>query len=96
MPKAIWNGVVIAEAGDDEVEIVENNVYFPLASVGQQYLRHSNRETGCPWKGTANYYHVTVDGKVNQDAAWTYRQPHDAARQIADYVAFWRGVVVHR
>ena len=46
MPKAIWNGVVIAEAADDEVEIVENNVYFPLAKVDPQYLRSSNRQTG--------------------------------------------------
>ena len=96
MPRAIWNGVVIAEAQDDEVEIVDNNVYFPPASVDQQYLRHSSRETACAWKGKASYYHVTVDGKVNQDAAWTYRAPHDAASQIAGHIAFWRGVLVQR
>lgn len=96
MPKAIWNGKVIAEASEDEVEILENNIYFPLSSVHREYLRDSNRKTGCTWKGTANYYHVTVDGKVNQDAAWTYRHPLDAASQIADHVAFWRGVQVQR
>ncbi len=96
MPKAIWNGVVIAEAGDDEVEIVESNIYFPLAKVDPQYLRSSSRVTSCLWKGKANYYHITVGGKVNQDAAWTYRQPLDAAKQIAGHVAFWRGVVVQR
>lgn len=94
MPKAIWNGVVIAEAGDDQVVIVENNVYFPLSTVHQEYLCNSERETSCGWKGRANYYHVTVAGKVNQDAAWTYRQPLEAAAQIAGHVAFWRGVVV--
>jgi uncharacterized protein (DUF427 family) len=94
MPKAIWNGAVIAEAGDDEVRIVENNVYFPLSTVHQEFLRNSLRETSCGWKGRANYYHVTVAGKVNQDAAWTYRAPFDAAAQIAGHVAFWRGVVV--
>jgi uncharacterized protein (DUF427 family) len=96
MPKAIWNGAVIAEAGDADVEIVENNVYFPLTHVNQAYLRNSVRETSCAWKGKASYYHVTVDGKVNQDAAWTYRHPLDAAAQIAGYVAFWRGVAVTR
>lgn len=96
MPKAIWNGVVIAEAGDDEVHIVENNIYFPLSAVHQEYLRNSVRQTSCAWKGLANYYHVTVAGKVNQDAAWTYRAPLTAAVQIAGYVAFWRGVAVSR
>ena len=94
MPKASWHGTVIAEANDDEIEIVENNVYFPLSTVHQQFLLNSNRHTSCAWKGRATYYHVTVDGKVNQDAAWTYRQPSDAASHIAGHVAFWRGVLV--
>ncbi len=96
MPKAIWNGVVIAEARDDEVEIVENNVYFPLTHVDPAYLLDSPRETSCAWKGKASYYHVTVDGKVNQDAAWTYRAPLGAAAKIAGHVAFWRGIEVTR
>ncbi len=94
MPTATWNGAVIAEANDHEVEIVENNVYFPPSSVKQDYLQNSEKETDCHWKGTANYYHVVVNGEVNRDAAWTYRQPLEAAKQIAGYVAFWRGVDV--
>jgi uncharacterized protein (DUF427 family) len=94
MPRAIWNGAVIAEASDDDVEIVENNVYFPLSKVNQDYLQPSETETACPWKGTANYYHVAASGDVNRDAAWTYRKPLDAARQIANHVAFWHGVEV--
>lgn len=96
MPKAIWNGEVIAEAGDDEVEIVENNVYFPIDKVNDEYLQDSTHTTLCPWKGTANYYHLVVDGKVNENAAWFYRQPSEKARQIKDHVAFWRGVEVQR
>ena len=96
MPTATWNGVVIAEAGADEVEIVENNVYFPPASVKREYLKPSSHTTRCPWKGLASYYSVEVNVKVNENAAWYYPAPSDAARQIKDHVAFWRGVEVQR
>lgn len=96
MPKAIWNGAVIAEARDDEVQIVENNVYFPISKVNQAYLQDSAHSTLCPWKGTASYYHVAVGGQVNANAAWYYRQPSDKAQHIKDHVAFWRGVEVQR
>lgn len=92
MPKAIWNGVVIAEAAADAIEIVEGNTYFPAAAVRQEYLQASDTHTVCPWKGTAGYHHVVVAGTVNRDAAWYYPQPKDAAKQIAGYIAFWRGV----
>lgn len=92
MPKAVWNETIIADADADAVEVAEGNVYFPAESVRQQYLRPSDTHTVCPWKGTASYYDVAVDGKVNRDAAWYYPQPKDAARQIAGRIAFWRGV----
>lgn len=94
MPKAVWNGTVIAEANADAVEVVEGNVYFPAEAVHQQYLQPSDTHTVCPWKGTATYYDVAIDGNVNRDAAWYYPQPKDAARQIAGRIAFWRGVRV--
>lgn len=96
MPKAIWNGSVIAEAKDNEVEIVEGNVYFPMSAVHQQYLQTSAKVTHCPWKGAANYYDLVVNGETNSDAVWTYRQPLAAAKQIAGFVAFWRGVQVEK
>ena len=96
MPTASWNGAVIAQATDEQVELVENNVYFPWSAVTQQYLRPSSHTTVCPWKGTASYYDVVVDGQTNANAAWYYPQPKDAAKQIAGHVAFWRGVSVAR
>lgn len=96
MPKAMWNGTVIAEAAADQVEIVENNVYFPPDAVKREFLQANDSHTVCPWKGTASYYDVVVDGQVNKGAAWYYPQPKDAAKQIADHVAFWRGVQVER
>lgn len=94
MPKATWNDTVLAAASAERVQMVEGNVYFPPDAVHREYLRASDTHTVCPWKGTASYYDVLVDGKVNRDAAWYYPQPKDAAKAIAGHVAFWRGVLV--
>ena len=92
MPKAMWNGQVIAET--DDHERVEGNVYFPAESVKKEFLEPSTTQTVCPWKGKASYYNVVVDGEENPDAAWYYPEPKEAAQHIKDKVAFWRGVEV--
>ena len=96
MPKAAWNGAVIAEASSDAIEIVEGNVYFPPSAVRKEHLTPSETHTVCPWKGTASYYDVTVGGQVNRDAAWYYPDPKAAAANIRGRVAFWRGVQLER
>ena len=90
--RATWNGAVLAES--DETIVVEGNHYFPPASLNREFFADSNTHTVCPWKGTASYFSVVVDGQTNTDAAWTYPQPKEAASQISDYVAFWKGVQV--
>ena len=92
MAKAIWNGAVLADS--DRCELVEGNHYFPADAVKREYLRPSENHTVCPWKGTASYYDVVVDGRTNADAAWYYPDPKPAARNIAGWIAFWRGVHV--
>lgn len=92
MAKAIWNGVVIAES--DNTVMVEGNHYFPPESINRDYLQPSDTHTTCPWKGKASYYTLSVNGDTNRDAAWFYPEPKDAARQIKDHVAFWRGVTI--
>ena len=96
MPKATWNGAVLAESVDAKVQIVEGNVYFPPDSVNKSHLRDSQTHTVCPWKGTASYYDVVVDGKTNKDAAWYYPDTKDAAKHVNGYVAFWKGVSVEQ
>jgi uncharacterized protein (DUF427 family) len=96
MPKAMWNGAVLAEASADQVQIVENNVYFPPNTINRALFKPSQTHTVCPWKGTASYYTVVVDGQENADAAWYYPEPKEAAANIKDHVAFWRGVEVER
>lgn len=92
MPRAVWNGEVIAES--DETVVVEGNHYFPLESVNKGYLRNSASRTRCFWKGTASYYDVVVDGKTASDGAFYYAEPSKAAARIKDHVAFWRDVRV--
>ena len=90
--KAVWNGVTLAES--DDTIVVEGNHYFPPQSIHTEYFADSGTHTTCCWKGEASYYHVVVEGKQNHDAAWFYPTPKDAASQIKDYVAFWKGVEV--
>ena len=90
--KAIWNGQILAES--DRTEIVEGNHYFPADALRQEYFRPSSNHTVCPWKGTAHYYTLWIDGKENPDAAWYYPDPKPAAQAIAGMVAFWRGVKI--
>ena len=92
MMRALWNGTVIAES--PRTVQVEGNHYFPADTIRREYFGDSATTTVCPWKGTASYYTVSVDGKDNPDAAWYYPQPKDAAAEIKDHVAFWRGVTV--
>ena len=90
--KAIWNGQVLAES--DDLVRVEGNYYFPISSIQSDLFQETDTQTICPWKGTASYYSITVDGQTNEDAAWYYPEPKPAASQVKDRVAFWKGVEV--
>ena len=92
MAQAKWNGTVIAES--DTTVVVEGNHYFPRSALREDLLRPSSTTSVCPWKGTASYYSLEVDGHSNPDAAWYYPAPKDAAKEITDHVAFWKGVEI--
>ncbi len=92
MPRATWNGTTIAES--DDTVVVEGNHYFPRASLADGVATETATTSVCPWKGTATYLTLTVDGRENVDAAWFYPEPKDAAAEIKDHVAFWKGVEV--
>lgn len=91
--KAIWKGQVLADSADTVV--VENNHYFPAASLNMEFFKPSTSTTHCPWKGQASYYSIVVEGEENKDAAWYYPLPKEAAKAIRGRVAFWRGVEVN-
>ena len=90
--KAIWNGEVIAES--DDTVVVENNHYFPKESLKEDFVKSSETTSVCPWKGTANYFSLDVNGKTNEDAIWYYEDPSELARTIKGRIAFWKGVKV--
>ena len=92
MPKAIWNGEVIAES--DDTVVVEGNHYFPAEALRRDVVAQSDKHTWCPWKGTASYYDLEVDGQRNPGAVWFYPDPKPKAAMVTDRVAFWRGVTV--
>ena len=90
--KATWENKVLAES--DETIIIEGNHYFPPTSIKQEYFSPSETHTTCHWKGVASYYSICVGDSRNEDAAWYYPAPKEAAKAMKDYVAFWRGVKV--
>lgn len=90
--KAVWNDTVLAES--DDTVVIEGNHYFPADSINREFFKESDTHTVCPWKGTASYYSVEVNGETNEDAAWYYPEAKDAAKEIEGRVAFWRGVQV--
>lgn len=92
MVKAVWGGKVIAES--NETVVVEGNEYFPREAVTKGFLKPSAHTSICPWKGTAHYFHVEVDGMRIDNAAWYYPEPNPAAENIRGKIAFWKGVQV--
>ena len=92
--KAVWNNEVIAES--DDTIVIEGNHYFPPESINKKFFQESDTNTVCPWKGTASYFDINVDGKINNDAAWYYPQASELAKGIEGRVAFWKGVEVSK
>lgn len=92
MPKATFNGEVVAQS--DACVVVEGNQYFPRDAVNSQYLQPSEHHSVCGWKGRASYFDVVVGSLTAGNAAWYYAEPRDAARNITNYVAFWKEVKV--
>ncbi len=92
--KAIWNNQIIAESS--ETIVVENNHYFPSDSIKSELFDESDTKTTCPWKGEASYKSLEVNGETNKDAAWYYPQPKDAAKKIAGYFAFGKGINIEK
>ena len=92
--RATWKGKILAES--DDTIVVEGNHYFPPESINERFFEQTDHHTECPWKGTAHYYTITVDGERNKNAAWYYPDPKEAAAKITDYVAFWNGVAIEQ
>ncbi len=94
MYKAIFNGQLIAQS--DKVERASGYIYFPRQSVKMEFLIPSNYTSVCPFKGTAQYFHVKVGDKIAENAAWHYPDPNPGYENIKDHIAFWQDVKVEQ
>jgi uncharacterized protein (DUF427 family) len=97
--KAVWNGIVIAEAPTKDLIFIERNWYFPPSSIKRQYLRPSDTPYVCVWKGRCQYFDIGEGDSWSLDNAFAYPEPPQTAvdrvkRDFTDYVAFWRDVEV--
>jgi uncharacterized protein (DUF427 family) len=97
--KAVLDGVVIAEAPQEDLAKIEGNWYFPPASIRPGALSESPTPYTCPWKGAAQYWNVSLDGATLSDGAWSYPNLYPGAAEkvgvdFSGWVAFDRGVVV--
>jgi uncharacterized protein (DUF427 family) len=90
--EVIFNGVKIVDT-HRAVRVLETShppvYYFPLEDVKFEYFTRTARTSYCEWKGSANYYTITVDGKSAPDAAWAYLNPIAEFRSIANYIAVY-------
>ncbi len=91
--RAIIDGATVASAPDSDLISIEGNSYFPPASLTADAFRDSPTPYTCPWKGAAQYHHVSVAGVTHHDAAWSYPDPYPASfdrvgTDYSGYVAF--------
>jgi uncharacterized protein (DUF427 family) len=91
--KAELNGVVLAEAGEDDVVRIEGNWYFAPHTVAFDYFSESPTAYTCSWKGACQYYSLRAGGADVADGAWAYPNLIAGAvervgRDFSGYVAF--------
>ncbi len=63
--------------------------YLPLTDTRTDLLAPSSTVTHCPYKGTAAYFTIRIDGTDHPDLAWIYRTPLPESQKIAGRVCFY-------
>lgn len=86
------DGVTVAESSSPRM-LFETSLpvryYLPKTHVRIDLLEPTDTVTGCPYKGTAEYWSVRVNGTVHKDLAWGYRAPLAESQKVAGLVCFY-------
>src|SRR6266571_22228 len=72
----------------------------PCAAAGPPYLLRqtsepTNHRTRCPYKGEASYWNLRVGSRTVENAVWSYEDPIEEVRPIAQALAFYWAKVDH-
>lgn len=76
------SAMVLSETG------LPNRWYVPRADVCADLLDVSSTSTHCPYKGWSTYWSFTGGDEVIADVAWSYDEPFDDARRVAEHLGF--------
>jgi uncharacterized protein (DUF427 family) len=86
------DGVTLAESHSPRI-LFETGLppryYLPISDLRTELLRPSGTETHCPYKGTAGYWTVEIDGRRYEDLVWIYRTPLPESQKIAGLACFY-------
>jgi uncharacterized protein (DUF427 family) len=86
------DGITVAESSKPTL-LFETGLpvryYLPKTDVRMDLLAPTGTSTGCPYKGTAEYWTLEHDGVVHADICWSYRAPLPESQKIAGLVAFF-------
>ncbi|MFC4377086.1 DUF427 domain-containing protein [Nocardia halotolerans] len=86
------DGVTVADSTSPRI-LFETGLppryYLPLTDVRMDLLTPSDTHTSCPYKGTADYWHVRVDGTEHRDLVWIYRTPLPESQKVAGLACFY-------
>lgn len=63
--------------------------YMPKTDVRMDLLTPTDTATHCPYKGSARYWSVTVDGKTHEDVVWGYDAPLPESQKVTGMVSFY-------
>ncbi len=93
--RAHFDGRAIADS-DDVLMLKEADypavAYFPRDAVEMSYMGKTDKVTHCPYKGDASYWTLRYDGKIAENALWSYEDPYPAMEAIRGRIAFYANV----
>lgn len=86
------DGVTVADSTNASF-LFETNLptryYLPKTDVRMDLLSPTGHATACPYKGTARYWSVTVNGTTQENIVWGYDTPLAESQKIAGLVSFY-------